>query len=160
MVSKVGTSLFSLMTWTVGVSSCNFFTISVNSDISLSWTVSRIKVISAFWAESQTAARAILYDHMRILYALRRMSLDSDPIWSSKMSIAVCTAVTNVWVLFGCFARTLIFGADIVRLQLHSSQICHCIDLIFTAIYKRIHCFDLRTQWYSYQSNRLINRLM
>ena len=48
------------------------------------------------------------------------MSLDNDPIWSSKISIVACTAVTNVWVLFGCFARELIFGTDIVGLQLYS----------------------------------------
>ena len=128
MVSKVGTSLFSFMTLTIGGGICNFFTISVNSDIALSCTVSRIKVISAFWAESQMAVRAVLYECMRVLYALRQMSLDSDPIWSSKMSIAVCTAVTNVWVLFGCFARARIFGADIVRLQLHPSRVCICVD--------------------------------
>ena len=128
MVSKVGTSLFSFMTSTVGGGICNCFAISVNSDIGLSCTVSRIKVISAFWAESQTAVRAVLYECTRVLYAFRRMSLDSDPIWSSKMSIAVCTAVTNVWVLFGCFAHALIFGAGIFRLQLHPSRVCICVD--------------------------------
>ena len=128
MISKVGTSLFSFTTLTVGVGSCNFFAISVNLDISLSCTVSRIKVILAFWAESQMAVRAALYDCTSILYTFRWMSLDNHPFWSSKMSIAVCTAVTNIWVLFGCFARALIFGASIVRLQLHSSQICCCID--------------------------------
>ena len=58
------------------------------------------------------AVRAVLYDCTRVLYALRWVSLDSDSIWSSKMSIAICTAVTNVWVLFGCFARALIFGGQ------------------------------------------------
>ena len=67
MVSKVETSLFSFTTWIVGVGSSNFRAISAKADISLSWTVSRIKVISACWAESQTAVRAILYDRMRIL---------------------------------------------------------------------------------------------
>ena len=47
MVSKVGTSLFSFTTRIDGVGSSNFCAITANSDISLSWTASRIKVMSA-----------------------------------------------------------------------------------------------------------------
>ena len=67
MVSKVGMSLFSFTTRIDGVGSSNFCAITANSDISLSWTVSRIKVMSASWAESQTMVRAVLYDRTKVL---------------------------------------------------------------------------------------------
>ena len=38
-------------------------------------------------------------------------------------------------------------------------QVKLCV-MLFAEMYIRLRCFDLRTLWYSYQSNRLINRLI
>ena len=81
-------------------------------------------------ARSQTAVRAVLYDQTKFLYALRQMYCIKDPISSSKVSIAVCTAVTNVRVLSGCFAHEVTFVFPMVdRISLQFSTMCNLLQL-------------------------------
>ena len=81
-----------------------------------------------------------------------------DEIWSSKMINAARNLAKNVFIFAGHLAA-VVTGVDVrawgvVVVAIVYTTVAECA----TEIKGRIRCFDLRTQWYSYQSNRLINR--
>ena len=72
-------------------------------------------------ARSQTAVRAVLYDQTRFS--------------SSKVSMAICTAVTNVGVLSGCFPHEVIFiFAMVDRITLRFSTICGTAAIFWSRV--------------------------
>ena len=75
------------------------------------------------------------------------MFSSKDPMLSSKASSASATTDTN----FCVHSRRCALGVSIVDFL---------SDMMELQGNKRIHCFDLRTQWYSHQSNRLMNWLI
>ena len=113
-------------------------------------------VTSAPWIFSHISVNASLYAVIKVSYAVARSS-PKDEIWSSKMDNALRNLAKNVFVFAGLFAAVMtedVLGFCFVAI-VHAT-----VAEYATEIKCRIRCFDLRTQWYSYQSNRLMNRLI
>ena len=153
MLSKVGTLRFS--STNVG------FALSGES-IRLKWRscwssgsfteCSKI-VISASSIFGHISVKAFWYVVMKVLYAVARAWFKGVS-WSSKMVNAVRNISRKVCVFAGCLAAVMI---EVDVLAWGAVVVIVCCGNI-AEITCRVCCFDLRTQWYSYQSNRLINR--
>ena len=120
----------------------------------MSFTEFSKTVTSVPWIFGHISANASLYAVIKVLYAVAHSS-PKDEIWSSKMDNAVHKLAKNVFVCTGLFMAVVTEDGFL--------HCCHCSHYrcrVCTEIKGRIRCFDLRTPWYLYQSNKLINRLM
>ena len=122
----------------------------------MSFTEFSKTVTSAPWIFGHISANASLYAVIKVLYAVAHSS-PKDEIWLLKMDNAVRNLAKNVSVFAGLFAAVVtedVLGFCIVA-------IVHATVAEYASEIKcRIRCFDLRTPWCSYQSNRLRNWLM
>ena len=76
-------------------------------------------------------------------------------ISSSKIDNAACSDFRKVCVFAGLLAA-VDTGVDVPAW----GAVVAIASTLVTVIKLRIRCFDLRTQWYSHQSNRLMNWLI
>ena len=143
--SKTGTERFSVIRVGLELSEDITSVIRQSSFNSLSLTDCSTTFTSAVSIFGQMWAKADLYDDMKFSYAVARGS-PCEEISSSKRSIASLISAKNLMVLLGRLA-----ALDTGAVAIFSAE---------TVIKLRIHCFDLRTRWYSHQSNKLINRLV
>ena len=159
MVSRVGSLHCSFTTWVVGAGVFSFHAMTESSTISLLWIVARMS------ATFQTAVRVVLYDLMKFLYTFMWTSCVSDVISSSNISNAVWITITKVSVLSGCLALGMIFIFAIVVITVWWFNTMWGIAAIFRSKVRlyfmdahcnrvRECCPDLRTHWYSHQSNK------
>ena len=158
MWSKVGTLHFSCINVGLALSGHSIWLKCRSSWSSVSFTECSKIVTSAPSIFGHISANASLYAVIKVSYAVV-CPLSRDEIWSSKMTNAVRILAKNVFVFAGLFAAVVDWGCTGL------GRSCHChhytsVAECATEIKCRICCFDLRTPWYSYQSNRLINRLM
>ena len=148
------------------------FLIHPSSTSSRSGTAFKIVGMSALLTLSQTRLHASWYVVAKHLYASSLSSDVIDEVESSKTVSASSMVSKNLDVVVGCLAAVdtilpevvalgVVFVLGIMRCTTSQcSTILEIFAIFFLKSIQRIHCFDLRMQWYSYQSNRLMNWLV